>query len=131
MANSAGDWAGYAAEARYALDGDISTYWSSTGGAVRACASGCGYASHRKAFRAAIGRPVCGSADAAPRRLPVRAPQVCCTESSPGWLLVSLGAVRPLASLQVLVDQDMTYTLALSNASGGPFAVVARHTCEV
>ena len=44
---------------------------------------------------------------------------------------MSLGAVRPLASLQVLVDQDMTYTLALSNASGGPFAVVARHTCEV
>ena len=39
-ANSAGYWAGYAAEARYALDGDINTYWSSTGGAVRACASG-------------------------------------------------------------------------------------------
>ena len=55
---------------------------------------------------------------------------MCCSESNPAWLLVSLGAVRPLATLQFLHDQDLSYTLSLSNATDGPFVEVARRTCE-
>ena len=55
--------------------------------------------------------------------------QVCCSESRPAWLLVSLGAVRPLAALVLMHVQDMTYTLSLGNASDGPFLQVARKTC--
>ena len=55
---------------------------------------------------------------------------MCCSESNPAWLLVSLGAVRPLATLQFVHDQDLSYTLALSNASDGPFVEVARQACE-
>ena len=55
---------------------------------------------------------------------------MCCTESNPAWLLVSLGAVRPLATLQFLHDQDLSYTLSLGNASDGPFVQVARRACE-
>ena len=57
--------------------------------------------------------------------------QVCCTESRPAWLLVSLGAVRPLAALVLVHDQDLTYTLSLGNSSDGPFVQVARKTCDV
>ena len=90
-ASNVGFWAGYAAEARFALDGDEHTYWSSTGGAV------------------------------------------CCTESQPAWLLVSLGAARPLATLQLLLllDQDLSYSLAVGNTSAGPFVTVAHRDCEV
>jgi len=88
-ANNAGYWAGYTAEARYALDGDTHTYWSSTGGAT------------------------------------------CCTLSQPAWLLVDLGAPRHVATLQLIMRQDMTYTLAAANASTGPFATVASRTCTV
>jgi hypothetical protein len=56
---------------------------------------------------------------------------VCCTESDPAWLLVSLGAPRPIAALRVLYQQDLTFTLALANASAGPFVVVAAKTCDV
>ena len=56
---------------------------------------------------------------------------MCCTESRPAWLLVSLGAVRPVAALQLLYKQDLTYTLALANASDGPFVQVASQTCGV
>ena len=86
-ANSAGYWAGYTALPAYALDDDLGSYWSSTGGAV------------------------------------------CCSESARGWLLVALGAPRPVAALQVLFQQDMTFSLSLGNASGGPFAPVARRAC--
>ena len=90
-ASNAGFYAGFAAEARFALDGDLRTFWSSTGG------------------------------------------DVCCTESSPAWLLLSLGAVRSVATLQLLVkdDQDMSYTFAVANASDGPIATVARKDCDV
>ena len=88
-ANNAGYWAGYTAEARYALDGDRHTYWSSTGGAT------------------------------------------CCTLSQPAWLLVDLGATRHVATLQLIMRQDMTYTLAAANASTGPFVTVAARTCTV
>jgi hypothetical protein len=80
--------AGYTALPSYALDGDTSTFWSSTGGAE------------------------------------------CCSESAPAWLMVALGAPRPVAALQLLVFYDMTFTLALANASDGPFATVALHFCE-
>ena len=56
---------------------------------------------------------------------------MCCSESRPAWLLVSLGAVRPLAALALVYDQDLSYTLSLSNASDGPFVQVARRTCEI
>ena len=56
--------------------------------------------------------------------------QVCCSESRPAWLVVSLGAVRQLGALQLVHDQDMTYTLSLANASDGPFLQVASQTCE-
>ena len=56
--------------------------------------------------------------------------QVCCTESRPAWLMVSLGAMRPLAALQLFQSQDMTYSLAVANASDGPFVQVASQTCE-
>ena len=88
-ANSAGYWAGYTAEARFALDGDTHTFWSSTGGAV------------------------------------------CCSETQKAWLLVDLGAVRPMATLQLLVRQDLAYTLAFANASAGPFVTAARRACAV
>ena len=55
---------------------------------------------------------------------------MCCSESNPAWLLVSLGAVRPLATLQFVHDQDLSYTLSLSNSSDGPFVEVARRACE-
>ena len=56
---------------------------------------------------------------------------MCCSESRPAWLLVSLGAVRPLAALALMYDQDLSYTLWLGNASDGPFVQVARSTCEI
>ena len=56
--------------------------------------------------------------------------QVCCTESRPAWLLVSLGAVRPLAALALVYDQDLSYTLSLGNASNGPFVQVAQQACK-
>ena len=55
---------------------------------------------------------------------------MCCSESRPAWLVVSLGAVRQLGALQLVHDQDMTYTLSLANASDGPFLQVASQTCE-
>ena len=55
---------------------------------------------------------------------------MCCSESRPAWLVVSLGAVRQLAALELVYDQDMTYTLSLGNASDGPFLQVASQTCE-
>jgi hypothetical protein len=42
---------------------------------------------------------------------------VCCTESTPAWLLVSLGAPRAIATLQLVLLQDMTFTLSVANAS--------------
>ena len=86
-ANSAGHWAGFTALPAYALDDDLTTYWSSTGG------------------------------------------EICCSESRPGWLAVSLGAPRVVAALRLAVRQDMTFSVALANSSAGPFAVVGRHTC--
>ena len=56
--------------------------------------------------------------------------QVCCSESRPAWLVVSLGAVRQLAALELVYDQDMTYTLSLGNASDGPFLQVGSRVCE-
>ena len=44
---------------------------------------------------------------------------------------VSLGAVRPLAALALTYDQDLTYTLSLSNATDGPFVQVARNWCQI
>jgi hypothetical protein len=79
--------AGYTALPEYALDDDVTTYWSSTGGAV------------------------------------------CCSESAPAWLMVSLGARRPVAALQLLYVFDMTYTLSLANASDGPFVTVTTRMC--
>ena len=55
---------------------------------------------------------------------------MCCSESRPAWLMVSLGAVRPLSVLQVVQGQDMTYALAVANASDGPFVQVASQTCD-
>lgn len=55
---------------------------------------------------------------------------VCCTETRPAWLAVSLGAPRAVAALRLIVEQDLTFTLALANSSAGPFAVVGRHTCS-
>ena len=81
--------AGYTAEPAYALDGDDSSFWSSTGGAT------------------------------------------CCTESAPAWLRVSLGALRPVAALQLHWQQDLSLTLSLGNASGGPWATVATRGCDV
>ena len=57
-------------------------------------------------------------------------PQVCCTESDPAWLLVSLGAVRPVAAFQLTYRQDLTFTLALANSSAGPFVTVATQYCD-
>ena len=54
---------------------------------------------------------------------------VCCTESSPAWLLVALGAPRPIATLQLVVVHDMTFTLLLANASDAAWVTVATHTC--
>jgi hypothetical protein len=45
-------------------------------------------------------------------------------------LTVSLGALRPIAAVQLLVQQDMTFTLALANASAGPFVPFASHMCD-
>ena len=59
-----------------------------------------------------------------------RAPQVCCTESNPAWLLVSLGAVRPISAILLVVGMEMTYTLALSNSSTGPFVTVVTQFCD-
>ena len=42
---------------------------------------------------------------------------------------MALGAQRPVAALQVLYDQDMTWTLALGNTSGGPWVTVDTHGC--
>ena len=39
--------------------------------------------------------------------------------------------MRPIATLQLLVRQDLTYTLAFANASAGPFATAARRACAV
>ena len=58
---------------------------------------------------------------------------MCCSESSPGWLLVSLGAPRPIASLQLVTAQDLTYTLALANGSSSgalTFVTVAQRLCD-
>ena len=43
---------------------------------------------------------------------------------------MALGAQRPVAALQVLYDQDMTWTLALGNASGGPWVTAGTHGCS-
>ena len=59
-----------------------------------------------------------------------RAPQVCCTESNPAWLLVSLGAVRPISAILLVVGMEMSYTLALSNSSTGPFVTVVTQFCD-
>jgi hypothetical protein len=129
--------AGYTALPEYALDGDLSTYWSSTGGTVRV---GCATSSpllrggvrwdalNRLADRACNTRvpharlphPAC-----APRR-----PQECCSETVPAWLTVSLGALRPIAAVQVLFRKDMTFTLAAANASAGPFVPFASRMCD-
>ena len=98
--------AGYTAEPRYALDDDPESYWSSTGGAVRRAG------------------PLLRQPGV------TRAPQVCCSESNPAWLLVSLGALRPVATIQMVHAQDMTFTLALANDSSGPFVTVATQYCE-
>jgi hypothetical protein len=89
--SDAGFWAGYTAEARFAVDGDVQTYWSSTGG------------------------------------------DICCSESAPAWLMLSLGAARQLATVRLLLQmvQDMSYTLAVSNSTAGPFVAVARRDCTV
>jgi hypothetical protein len=89
--SDAGFWAGYTAEARFAVDGDGRTFWSSTGGAV------------------------------------------CCSESAPALLMLSLGAARPLATVRLLLfaAQDMSYTLAVANSTAGPFVTVARRDCTV
>jgi hypothetical protein len=55
---------------------------------------------------------------------------VCCTETAPAWLAVSLGAVRPVASFQLYYKQDMTFTLSVANSSAGPFTTVAQRTCD-
>jgi hypothetical protein len=54
---------------------------------------------------------------------------VCCTESERAWLLVSLGAQRAIATLELVVAQDMTFTLALANVTDGAWVTVAAHTC--
>ena len=54
---------------------------------------------------------------------------MCCTESNPAWLLVSLGALRPVAVLEVVYAQDLTYTVALANSSTGPWLTVASQYC--
>ena len=101
--------AGYTAEPQFALDDDVTSFWSSTGGAVRT------------ALNQAPRRPN--------RRPNWRPAQVCCTESNPAWLLVSLGALRPVATLQVVHAQDLTFTVALANASTGPWLTVASQYC--
>ena len=45
--------------------------------------------------------------------------------------MVSLGAVRPIAALRVLYEQEMSFTLSVANASAGPFVEVARQVCQV
>jgi hypothetical protein len=55
---------------------------------------------------------------------------VCCSETAPAWLTVSLGALRPVAAVQLLYHQDLTFTLALANASDGPFVPFASRVCE-
>lgn len=53
----------------------------------------------------------------------------CCTETTPAWLLVSLGVPRRVATLQLYVFHDLTYRLSLSNASDGPYVDVAQRVC--
>ena len=56
--------------------------------------------------------------------------QVCCSESSPAWLMVNLGALRPIAALSVFFAAvDLTYSLALGNSSAGPWVTVAHAVC--
>jgi hypothetical protein len=58
---------------------------------------------------------------------------VCCTESTPAWLLVSLGPPRAIATLQLVLLQDMTFTLAVANASDAAMSswvTVASSVCE-
>lgn len=85
--------AGRTALPEFALDGDLNTYWSPTGGTV------------------------------------------CCSESSPAWLVVSLGALREVGTVQIVhrfVHRfDMTYTVALANASDGPWQTVGARVCSV
>jgi hypothetical protein len=44
---------------------------------------------------------------------------------------VSLGVLRPVATLTIVFQQDLTFSLSLANASTGPFAIVASRTCAV
>ena len=74
--------AGRTALSEFALDGDLTTYWSPTGGTV------------------------------------------CCSESSPAWLVVSLGALREVGTLQIVRHYDLTCTVSLANASDGPWQTV-------
>jgi hypothetical protein len=53
----------------------------------------------------------------------------CCSESSQSWLLLSLGAPRLVAAVEVSTDQDLSYFVQLSNSSAGPFWVVGARSC--
>ena len=99
----------------------MNTFWSSPGGEARALLP-C-VILQTSPFLACL---------AALLRRPVLAPcaQVCCSESRPAWLLVSLGAVRPLAALQLVQSQDMSHVLSVANASDGPYVQVASQTCD-
>ena len=66
-------------------------------------------------------RPLC-----APRRRL----KICCSESNPAWLLVDLGAQRPIAALSVTNSgSDITYSIALGISSAGPWRTVGRAVC--
>lgn len=54
---------------------------------------------------------------------------MCCTESDPAWLLVSLGSLRPVATVQAMFHDDLSFTIALANASTGPFVTVVTQIC--
>ena len=49
---------------------------------------------------------------------------MCCSESSPAWLVVSLGALREVGTLQIVRHYDLTCTVSLANASDGPWQTV-------